>query len=123
MKSRARLTSFAFALTSLAVLSAGLLCASSASAATTGKIVYYTNVPDNGSDVHYQIYIINGDGTGNTRLNRASDDLSPSLSPDGTKIAFASSLGAGVWLMNPDGTGAAKIPNSEGFVHPNWSPD
>ena len=92
-------------------------------AATTGKIVYYSNIPDNGTSLHYQISIINGDGTGNTRLNRTTDDLYPALSPDGSKIAFVTNNGNALFLMNPDGTGAAAIPNTQGCSIPSWSGD
>ncbi len=109
--------SIAIALTALLASATGAL------AASTGKIVYYTNIPDNGAPTHYQISIINGDGTGNTRLNRPTDDFYPELSPDGSKIAFVVSGTNGISLMNPDGTGAALIPNTDGCSLPSWSAD
>lgn len=90
---------------------------------TSGKIVFYQNVfgrPD--GTPHYQIFIINADGTGQRRIDHpTSDDLFPVLSPDGTRIAYLSD--AAIHVMNADGTGAVRIPNTEGCNFPAWSPD
>jgi Tol biopolymer transport system component len=76
-----------------------------------------------------EVYVVNANGTGATRLtNSAGPDDWPSWSPDGTKIAFAStrdqSLYSEIYVMNADGTGATRLtddPNADS--RPVWSPD
>jgi Tol biopolymer transport system component len=56
------------------------------------KIAFMSQEPGaSGNDPDYNIYVMNADGTGITRLtDNPSDDGFPSWSPDGRKIAFAS---------------------------------
>ncbi len=54
------------------------------------------------------------------------EDLQPSWSPDGTRIAFVSELGENpnIWLMDADGGNRKRL--TEGTfndVFPSWSPD
>jgi hypothetical protein len=71
----------------------------------------------------YQIYVMNADGTGQTRLtNNAASDLYPAWSPDGTKIAF--SRGFEIYVMNADGTGPTRLTHNTAHDDlPAWSPD
>jgi Tol biopolymer transport system component len=85
-----------------------------------------------------EIYLMNADGSGPTRLTYSlSRDLTPSVSPDGTKIVFASDrhlnngLGGTVYsnafeiyVMNIDGTNVQRLTNNTSDdVEPTWSPD
>ncbi len=58
-------------------------------------------------DGNWEIYIMNADGSGMTRLteNGANDGL-PAWSPDGAYLAFVSDRGKewAVWIMRPDGS-------------------
>ncbi len=87
-----------------------------------GKIAF-----DSDRDGNREIYVMNADGTGLTRLTSGpAFDAEPAWSPDGTKIAFTSDRAGsrGIYLMNADGTGVMQItdsPTSDG--KPSWSPD
>ena len=72
--------------------------------------------------------MINGDGTGLTVIGDTSaTEETPSWSPDGRRIAFASNREGGVfqiWLMNPDGSSPVRLTSDAGGNgEPSWSPD
>jgi Tol biopolymer transport system component len=77
-----------------------------------------------------EIYVVNADGTGLTRLTSSkADDEHPTWSPDGSRIAFASgfvlrSQGHLPWLETiPAGGGKPRrIGHFSGVVDPAWSP-
>ncbi len=97
-----------------------------------GKIVFYSE-----RDGNAEIYVMNPDGSGQTRLTfNASNEFCPDWSPDGTQIAFESDRDdarplacfprcvSKLYVMNADGTGERRLmdlPGTEG--HPDWSPD
>ena len=48
----------------------------------------------------------------------------PAWSPDGTRLAFSSVRGDGLWTMNADGTGLRRVTTSPTIdIQPAWSPD
>jgi Tol biopolymer transport system component len=72
----------------------------------------------------FEIYVMRADGSGTRQLTRTrADDLHPTWSPDGKRIAFAS--GDGIWVMASDGTAAHAISNGRlaQDAAPAWSPD
>lgn len=94
------------------------------------KIVF--NALLKGSPDGADIYVINADGTGLTRLTtNPANDSTPSWSPDGTKIAFATDrdlvpneVNYEIYVMNADGSNQTRITNNTKFDHsPSWSPE
>ena len=71
---------------------------------------------------NWDIWVINGDLTGLTRLTTTPErDEYPAWSPDGTKIAFARN--GFIYVMNGDGSGVAQLSSGPSHRHPTWSPD
>jgi TolB protein len=83
-------------------------------ATLSGRIVF---------DNHDDVWSINADGTGLTRLTDSPwFEFDATLSPDGTKISYRSDRNdkSELWLMNADGSGRHRLVPG-GF--PVWSPD
>src|SRR5574341_178657 len=87
-------------------------------------IVFARPQPANGVDSN--IWIMNGDGTGQTQLTTyTGEDRWPALSPDGSRIAYVSFRGGlqTLWIMNSDGTNPTQLPVPGNTQAPSWSPD
>lgn len=73
------------------------------------------------------LFVINADGTGATRLTFNNAAGAPAWSSDGAHIAFASNYGSAsyeIWVMNADGSGQHPITNNTAQdSEPVWSPD
>lgn len=100
---------------------AALALAPSAFAAA-GKIVFTSS--RDGDD---EIFVMNGDGSGQTQLtfNSVTDYL-PAWSADGKRIAFVSYRDGEeeIFVMNADGLGQTQLTfNTVGDFGPDWSPD
>ena len=75
-----------------------------------------------------EIYVMKADGSGVTRLtNNAANDEAPTWSPDGSRIAFAStrqSTYRQIYVMRADGSNVIRLTqNTASEIHPSWSPD
>jgi len=87
-----------------------------------GKIVFTSY-----RDSNFEIYIMNADGSNQTRLtNNPANDNWPSWSNDGTKIAFCSNRDGNleVYVMNVDGSNQTRLTNNPAWDWvPAWAPD
>jgi TolB protein len=74
-------------------------------------------------DNFHDVWSINADGTGLTRLTRSpGPGFDATWSPDGARIAFRSERNGDpeIWLMNADGSGQRRLADG---LSPAWSPD
>ena len=96
----------------------GIPSSHAATSLVNGKIVFASS-----RDGNFEIYVMDSDGTNEERLtNNPTADLTPSWSPNGTKIAFARA--DVIYVMEANATGVKKLTQS-GLVSsdPKWSPD
>jgi len=67
-----------------------------------------------------EIWVVNVDGTGATRLTSGHIDSQPAWSPDASEIAFVRDNEA--WLMNSDGSDLARVVSGTSIRSIAWSP-
>ncbi|MFI6503650.1 hypothetical protein [Nonomuraea typhae] len=83
---------------------------------------------DQTTDPDGEIYRINPDGTGVTKLtDNEAPDSNAAANADNTKVAFTRMAGGlhYLWTMNPDGSGQAQVPGGTAVIDApvDWSPD
>ena len=94
----------------------------------TFKVLFQSDrIPDSTVAVHFQIYVMNSDGSGVSELTAVAgaDSYQPAWSPDGTKIAFGSNRdGNGeIYVMDPNGANVVRLTNNSAEDgQPAWSP-
>lgn len=75
----------------------------------------------------FEIYVMDANGSNVRRLTTSPGiDTEPVFSPDGSKIAFASTRSGNldIWVMNADGSNPQQLTNSAFHeTEPTWSPD
>ena len=70
-----------------------------------------------------EVYVMNADGSGVTRLTTTGGVFEPAWSPDGTKIVFENERDGEIYVMNADGSGARNLTNSPATDgRPAWRP-
>src|ERR1700690_2787391 len=107
------------------------------------KLVFDSSAALDGSDTAgnaRNVWIVNADGTGLTALTKLSANgvscVSPTFSPDGSKIVFSTDRAldgsdgvipsTNIWIMNSDGTNPTPVTQltaAGGSEHPVFSPD
>jgi TolB protein len=93
------------------------------------KIVFGTNNDpyEKKTSRKAEVYTTNADGSGLTALtSNSAADVSPALSPDGTKIVFSSDRDGGdfdLYTMDTDGSDVVQVTNLPGEeLNPDWQP-
>ncbi len=95
----------------------------------TGTIVFASSKGSNQEDEGVEIWGIDPDGSGLTRLtDNDTFDADPALSPDGTRITFRSyrpgDRNTQIYVMSADGSGQRVLTDLRtGAGPPAWSPD
>lgn len=92
--------------------------------ASNGKIAFQRDPPRGESTPYRQLYIIDEDGTNETRLtNNALVNQIPDWSPDGQKIAFVGDS-LDIYVIDADSTNETRLAdNPARRFGPAWSPD
>src|SRR5438046_7911293 len=92
---------------------------------TAGEGLKGTIAFESRRDGNAEIYSMNANGTGVTRLtNNATTDEAPGWSPNGMQIAFDSFRGGSddIYIMNADGTGVTQLTNHSPSAVQNFEP-
>jgi Tol biopolymer transport system component len=95
----------------------------------TFKIAFMSNrVPDSTHAVHYHVFTMNSDGSSESQLTfeDSADSFNPAWSPNGTKIAFASTRDGNreIYVMDPNGSNVVRLTTDSAVdEQPAWSPD
>ena len=87
-----------------------------------------------GGLLNYEIYVMDADGGNQQNLtNDPNSDSTPSWSPDGKRIVFASNRDGNrdgnrenyeIYVMDADGNNQQRITDNDFYdTHPSWSPD
>ena len=75
-------------------------------------------------DGNFEIYVMNADGSGQTRLTTsATPDYDPAFSPDGTLLAWSARDAGGanqIFTMSSSGGPATQLTSGEGAFQPDW---
>jgi Tol biopolymer transport system component len=86
-----------------------------------GNRIYFVSNRINAGE--FRLYVMNRDGTGQATVGDALIDGKVALSPDGTRLVYAASIGSsqtGLFIANADGSGAVRL-GPDGSAEPSWA--
>jgi dipeptidyl aminopeptidase/acylaminoacyl peptidase len=113
-------------------ISSGLIAAAVAAACATGADatlpgtngqIVFARTPSGNLAPASDLYTVNPDGSGVTRLTVNGGAINPAWSPDGKQIAFENHSQGGATIELIDADGSHATPLVHGFGPPAWSPD
>jgi dipeptidyl aminopeptidase/acylaminoacyl peptidase len=83
---------------------------------------------DEGTESHFDVFVMDADGSNVRQLTRTGIDYNPAWSPDGQQIVFTRQEGASsdIFLMNADGSNVRRLTDGgpdEANLNPIFSPD
>ena len=80
--------------------------------------------PKTPAETDNEIFVIDANGSNLTRLtDNTAQDVGPTWSPDGSRIAWANVDTGALWTMNSNGSNPAALTGAGGYYAPVWSPD
>jgi TolB protein len=92
-----------------------------------GTQIYYAAESKTAYSARYiSLHVMNADGSNNVKLTGTSDSREPSVSPDGSRIAYISKLSGNydIWVMDISSRKSVQITdNKSDESSPSWSPD
>ncbi|WP_164997775.1 TolB family protein [Methanolobus psychrotolerans] len=90
------------------------------------KIYFATESKKAYSARYISIHVMDRDGNNGLKLTETTDSRAPSVSPDGTRLAYASRASGNydIWVMTTDGTDKVRLTDAAvDESSPSWSPD
>ncbi|MBU2616854.1 MAG: hypothetical protein KKB79_02630 [Nanoarchaeota archaeon] len=92
-----------------------------------GRHIFFSKTRKTGSDISYNIYRMNTNGSGEVQITTGGDYKDhPTVSPNGDLIAYRAGLSKSqIWVSQIDGSNPVNITKDSQHVYenPSWSPD
>ncbi|WMW25410.1 DUF5050 domain-containing protein [Methanolobus sediminis] len=92
-----------------------------------GSKIYFAAESKKAFSARYiSIHVMNTDGSDGVKLTETADSRNPAVSPDGSRLVYASreSGNYDIWIMSPDGSDKERLTDASGDESsPAWSPD
>lgn len=90
------------------------------------KIYFATESKKAYSARYISIHVMNSDGSNGLKLTETADSRGPSVSPDGSRLVYASRASGNydIWTMASDGTDNVRLTDADADeISPSWDPE